>query len=273
MGLDSSPEMIEAALKRLPTISFEIDDISTWRSPGAFDVILSNAALQWVPDHAALLPRLLAKLAPAGSLAVQVPDSLDEPPHRLMREVAAGGAWAAELAAAPRVLDTRHGAEWYFRLLRDEGAIVNVWRTTYFHQLPGGAAAIVDGEALVGVVTDPNRIAADAIHAGECSQACWFSALADDGDVGLQPKRRIELAINRHAAIPCDQAHNGFRLTEKLRGYRRRRKTSKPRNRTTALILTCGRQETPSVAFGRFPSPRAGATGSVLRKRLASVTS
>ena len=42
------------------------------------------------------------------------------------------------------MLDTRHGAEWYFRLLRDEGAIVNVWRTTYFHQLPGGAAAIVE---------------------------------------------------------------------------------------------------------------------------------
>ena len=45
---------------------------------------------------------------------------------------------------APRVLDSRHGAEWYYRLLRDEGAIVNIWRTTYFHQLPGGAAAIVE---------------------------------------------------------------------------------------------------------------------------------
>jgi trans-aconitate 2-methyltransferase len=42
------------------------------------------------------------------------------------------------------VLDSRHGADWYYRLLRDEGAIVNVWRTTYFHQLPGGAAAIVE---------------------------------------------------------------------------------------------------------------------------------
>jgi trans-aconitate 2-methyltransferase len=144
VGIDNSPEMIEAARKRLPTICFEVDDISTWRSPGPFDVILSNAALQWVPDHAALLPRLLAKLAPAGSLAVQVPDSLDEPPHRLMREVAAGGTWASKLAAAPRVLDSRHGAEWYYRLLRDEGAIVNVWRTTYFHQLSGGAAAIVE---------------------------------------------------------------------------------------------------------------------------------
>ena len=143
VGIDNSPEMIEAARKRLPTNCFEVDDISTWRSPGPFDVILSNAALQWVPDHAALLPRLLAKLAPAGSLAVQVPDSLDELPHRLMREVAAGGTWASRLAAAPRVLDSRHGAEWYYRLLRDEGAIVNIWRTTYFHQLPGGAAAIV----------------------------------------------------------------------------------------------------------------------------------
>src|SRR5205814_9781790 len=53
VGIDNSPEMIEAARKRLPTNCFEVDDISTWRSPGPFDVILSNAALQWVPDHAA----------------------------------------------------------------------------------------------------------------------------------------------------------------------------------------------------------------------------
>jgi trans-aconitate 2-methyltransferase len=131
VGVDSSPEMMEAARKRLPTICFEVDDISTWRSPGPFDVILSNAALQWVPDHAALLPRLLAictggQSGRAGS--------------RQSRRATA----SPDARAAPRVLDSRHGAEWYFRLLSEDGAIVNVWRTTYFHELSGGAAAIVE---------------------------------------------------------------------------------------------------------------------------------
>jgi trans-aconitate methyltransferase len=67
------------------------------RNPGPFDVILANAALQWIPDHEALLPTLIARLAPGGSLAVQVSDNLDEPAHCIMREIADGGSWAAKL--------------------------------------------------------------------------------------------------------------------------------------------------------------------------------
>jgi trans-aconitate 2-methyltransferase len=144
VGMDSSENMLEAARKRLPDVRFEAGDIATWSEPGPFDVILSNAALQWVPDHAALLPTLLAKLAPGGSLAVQMPDNLDEPAHRLMREMAADGPWASKLTNASRARDSRHGADWYYRVLREQGADVNVWRTIYHHPLAGGAAAIVE---------------------------------------------------------------------------------------------------------------------------------
>ena len=58
-GLDSSPEMVEAARKRLPGIRFEVADLVHWADPGPFGVILSNAVLQWLPDHDALLPRLV----------------------------------------------------------------------------------------------------------------------------------------------------------------------------------------------------------------------
>lgn len=86
IGIDSSADMIEAARKRLLGVRFKIDDIAAWSGrEHSFDVILSNAALQWVPDHASLLPALLSRLAPGGSLAVQMPDNLDEPAHRLMR--------------------------------------------------------------------------------------------------------------------------------------------------------------------------------------------
>ncbi len=142
VGLDNSPDMIAAARKRLPTIAFEVADIAAWDGSG-FDLILANAVIQWIPDHEALLPALIARLAPGGTLAVQTPDNLDEPSHALMREVAADGPWASRLAEAAGARAPRRGADWYFRLLRAHGARVDIWRTTYFHPL-AGAAAIVE---------------------------------------------------------------------------------------------------------------------------------
>jgi trans-aconitate 2-methyltransferase len=143
-GLDSSSDMIEAARKRLPALHFALADIVGWADPGPFDLILANAVLQWVPDHATLLPALLAKLAPAGSLAIQMPDNLEEPAHRLMRQVAADGPWSSKLTAAAASRTARIGAEWYFSELRPACARLDVWRTTYFHPLAGGAAAVVE---------------------------------------------------------------------------------------------------------------------------------
>src|SRR5438128_1277621 len=89
VGLDNSPAMLESARKRLPGVEFELADIATWQPGQPPDLIYSNATLQWVPDHAALIPRLLSLLAPGGVLAVQMPDNLQEASHRAMVEVAA----------------------------------------------------------------------------------------------------------------------------------------------------------------------------------------
>jgi len=127
-AIDSSPDMIEASRKRLPGIRFEIDDIALWRNPGPFDVILANATLQWLPDHKTLLPDVLAKLADGGSLAVQIPDNLNEPAHRLMREIAAAGPWAEKLSGASKAR-AQHSAGWYYRTFaaprRDGGYLAN----------------------------------------------------------------------------------------------------------------------------------------------------
>jgi trans-aconitate 2-methyltransferase len=144
-GFDSSAEMVEAARLRLPDVSFEIEDIRNWDGKGGpFDVILANAVLQWVPDHAALLPALVAALAPRGSLAVQMPDNLEEPSHRLMRETAGQGPWASKLTEASEARLSGLEANWYYRVLRDLGATVNLWRTTYYHSLAGGPGAIIE---------------------------------------------------------------------------------------------------------------------------------
>jgi trans-aconitate 2-methyltransferase len=141
-GLDSSTNMLDAARKRMPNATFELADIATWSAPGPFDVLFANAALQWVASHETLLPALIAKLAPGGSLAVQMPDNLDEPAHRLMREVAAEGPWTAKLADAAGSRAPRHDASWYVRVIKPH-ASVDIWQTTYFHSL-ANAEAIVE---------------------------------------------------------------------------------------------------------------------------------
>jgi trans-aconitate 2-methyltransferase len=143
-GIDSSHDMIAAARERLPQIEFEVADISAWSDPGPFDVILANAVLHWLPDHASLLPALVAKLAPGGALAVQMPDNLAEPTHRLMRETALDGPWAEKLAAAAETRTTLNDAAWYFNVLRLHAPRVDVWRTTYHHPLKGGVGAVVE---------------------------------------------------------------------------------------------------------------------------------
>ena len=143
-GTDSSADMIAAARRRLPQIHFEVQDLRDWKDAGPFDVILANAVLQWVPDHESLLPVLIEKLSPGGALAVQMPDNLQEPAHRLMREIAAAGPWAAKLARSAEARAPLPSAVWYYELLRPMCSRVDLWRTTYQHVLSGGAAAVVE---------------------------------------------------------------------------------------------------------------------------------
>lgn len=145
-GIDSSPDMIAAARERLPGIRFEIADVGAWSqagraSPGA-DLIFANAVLQWVPGHAGLFPALVARLSTGGWLAVQVPDNLDEPAQRLMREIAADGPWREKLAGADRSRVRIEPVHWYYGLLRASCARVEVWRTTYYHALEGADAVV-----------------------------------------------------------------------------------------------------------------------------------
>lgn len=141
-GLDSSEDMLADARQRLPSLQFDLADIGAWRPEQTFDVILANASLQWVPDHAELYPRLISFLEPGGTLAVQTPDNLEEPAHRLARNIAASRPWADRIASVK--LPDRHSAAWYFERLRPHCTEVDVWRTTYHHRLSGGHAAVVE---------------------------------------------------------------------------------------------------------------------------------
>lgn len=198
LGIDNSPDMLARARQRLPGVRFEAADIASWADPGPFDLLLANAALQWVPDHEQLFPALLHRLAPGGCLAVQMPDNLDEPSHRLMRDVAAEPPFREVLAEAAGSRVPRHPADWYWRLLRRAGARrVDVWRTTYHHPLRG-AAGVVDWLGSTGLrpYLAPLRKAerADFLGRYEAAVAAAYPAEAD-GTLLLAFPRLFVLAV------------------------------------------------------------------------------
>jgi trans-aconitate 2-methyltransferase len=150
-GIDNSEAMLSAARQRLPGVRFELGDIAAWQPESAPDLIYANAALQWVPGHGTLLPRLFSALAPGGVLALQMPDNRQQPSHTLMREVAALPPWQAALGdAAERARTDLLSVAGYYDLLAPLAAQVEVWHTIYQHVMDS-AAAIVDWVRATGL--------------------------------------------------------------------------------------------------------------------------
>ena len=141
LGLDNSSAMLEEARRRLPGLRFEPADAATWIPDPQTDLVFANATYQWVPDHFAQLPRVLAALKPGAVLAVQMPDNVNQTTHRLMREVAQDGPWAGTLTAASR--QPLPPPRVYYEALRPQAARIDVWHTIYNHVL-ADASSIVE---------------------------------------------------------------------------------------------------------------------------------
>jgi trans-aconitate 2-methyltransferase len=136
-GYDSSPAMIAKAKAACAGANFQESDISQWRPGPELDLVFSNALFQWVPNHAAVLARIFGNMKRGGVLAIQMPDNLGEPSHRLMAEIAADGPWAEKLQNAVPARSPLLTASGYHDLLSDNTSKIDVWRTTYHHLLEG----------------------------------------------------------------------------------------------------------------------------------------
>ncbi|MEU6538240.1 trans-aconitate 2-methyltransferase [Streptomyces sp. NPDC047000] len=161
-GYDNSPAMLDRALTEHagPTpgggrLDFTHADLRTWAPAEAYDLIVSNAALHWVPGHLDAFPAWLDGLAPGGTFAFQVPDNLDAPLHALMRDLAAGPRWGSRLADVPRRTDSVHPTAVYLDRLARLGCATDVWETTYLHVLEGEDPVLdwVKGTGLRPVLT------------------------------------------------------------------------------------------------------------------------
>lgn len=142
VGVDDAPDMIATARNALPSVRFEQADLRDWRPETSPDLIFANAVLQWLPDHRTLMSRLAGMLAPGGCLAVQMPDNLDEPSHRLMREVASDRRWGEAIGDAASLRSRIASAGSYYDWLVEAGCTVDIWTTIYRHPLADAGAIV-----------------------------------------------------------------------------------------------------------------------------------
>lgn len=147
-GLDSSAEMLAKARATSLAASWVEANIAHWVPSAAYEVIFSNATLQWLADQPALLPRLMGFVKPGGLFAFQVPMNFAAPSHVLMREAAADPRWRARLESVRQPASLKVAS--YYDILKPQAASLDIWQTEYLQVLEGEDAVYrwVSGTAL-----------------------------------------------------------------------------------------------------------------------------
>ncbi len=132
LGIDNSVNMINKAREQHSDLDFQV--CSAEDLTGSYDLLFSNACLQWIPNHETLIPLLMGKLTENGVLAVQVPMNLNEPLFCIIREVAAEPGWDFENVCFEK--NDTLSPEAYFDILSSCSSSFELWETVYYHAMP-----------------------------------------------------------------------------------------------------------------------------------------
>jgi trans-aconitate 2-methyltransferase len=135
-GVDDSAAMLEEAARVPSRIVWRAQNVGEWSPESPADLIYSNAALHWLPDHALLFPRLMRALAPHGVLAAQMPRNFASPSHTLVAATVRTGPWQRRLE---HLLHPAPVGEprFYYRILAPLAASVDIWECEYLQPLRG----------------------------------------------------------------------------------------------------------------------------------------
>jgi len=157
-GLDLSPDMLAQARRRPAAVDWVLAGIEDYAPTVPPDLVFTNAALQWLPDHERLFPRLVAGLASGGVFACQMPMAFETEHHRILRETAEEGPWSGLTRDARLIRPTPAMAD-YYACLAPLCREVDLWTTTYLHALEGDDPVVdwMQGTALrpyLDVLTD-----------------------------------------------------------------------------------------------------------------------
>lgn len=141
LGIDSSQEMLEKAKDYVgPGLGFKSGEIESIE--GQWDLVFSNAAIQWVPDHQALVPRLLALLNPGGQLAVQLPSNHHHPVYRTIVEIADEEPFRSALNSWVRNFPVLSVDEYAVLLHEHGGGEIEVFEKVYPHLMKDADALV-----------------------------------------------------------------------------------------------------------------------------------
>ncbi len=196
-GVDASPAMLAEARQGQTTIRWVEADIARWAPERPPDLIFSNAALHWLDDHQALLPRLLGSLRPGGVLALQMPRNHGEPSHTAIVETVESGPWRERLEP---LLRRRPVAppEVYAELLLPLVTSLDIWETVYMHVLPGENPVVgwTSGTGLRPLLAALQGRERDDFLTDYAARTARAYPRRDDG-LTLFPFRRLFIAATR----------------------------------------------------------------------------
>lgn len=132
IGIDNSAEMIEKAEATYPEGNWLLSDVYDLDPAMKYDLVFSNAVLQWLPNHERLIPHLLGLVNAGGILAFQVPNNQFSPIHASLQETAADPRFKEYTAQAGEMLNYQTGP-YYYDLLSARLKELQMWETTYYH--------------------------------------------------------------------------------------------------------------------------------------------
>jgi trans-aconitate 2-methyltransferase len=158
-GLDSSPKMIASAKQSYPDHEWILGRIENWSANAPYDVVFSNAALQWTPDHVTLVRHLFDQVAPGGALAFQIPSGAYSPVRSFIHDIAGDEAWASRMGEARAALTMEEPHVYYDSLAARAGSI-DLWETEYHHVMES-PSAIVDWISSTGLRPFMDALASD----------------------------------------------------------------------------------------------------------------
>ncbi len=148
-GVDNSPAMIDTASAAFPGGTWKLADLSHVGDDQSFDVVFSNAAIQWSRDHRRLLPKLFSLVNARGALSFQIPSSTYATVRTLIHEVAHDSVWRDRMGG-PLAELTMESPAAYYDILAPLATKLDIWETEYFHVLKN-PDAIVDWIASTGL--------------------------------------------------------------------------------------------------------------------------
>lgn len=134
LGVDSSEAMLNVARSTDERTQWLVADIAGWQPGRQFDVVFSNAALHWLPDHTSLIPRLFALVRPSGVLAAQMPAHYESALYSVLVDVSRDARWSSRMEE-PRNSLTRNTVSFYYDLLSGLTERFEIWKTEYQHEL------------------------------------------------------------------------------------------------------------------------------------------